>query len=174
MCSSDLTTSKTEMYSAPDVDASEIGSIPPNVILEPLEGSSQQPGDYLHVAYKKKVGWVFKVEVKRYMETPAPDIQFSAIGYKIVDDSVYRYFFLVRNDGTLPYSGKLTLRLFDADGKITAEKITDFSAKPIRPDTGGSFPFDSLTTAPRYELEYDGGTIKGSTGVFIERIYTSP
>jgi hypothetical protein len=52
---------------------------------------------------------------------PAPELVCWSNGYKIIG-GVYRYFFVLRNDGTLPYVGSITIRLFDKDGKAVLEK----------------------------------------------------
>jgi hypothetical protein len=103
------------------------------------------------------------------MDTPAPELACWSNGYKIIGN-VYRYFFVLRNDGTLPYTGNVTLRLFDHDGKVVFEKTVNFSDDPLRPNGGGPFNIDTLVEAPRFELEHKDGKIKGSTGKFIERL----
>src|SRR5438270_13688876 len=100
------TTDKTDMYEAPDVDAKKIGSIPAGVVLIAFEETARY-GGYIKVSYKNKSGWVFKVEVKRYMDVPAPELVCFSNGYKIIG-GVYRYFFVLRNDGTRAYFGKVT------------------------------------------------------------------
>jgi hypothetical protein len=103
------------------------------------------------------------------MDVPAPELACWNNGYKIIG-GVYRYFFVLRNDGTLPYAGKVTLRLFDREGKAVLEKTVDFSDDPMKPETGGPFFIDTRVEAPRFELEHKDGNIEGDTGKFIERL----
>jgi hypothetical protein len=77
---------------------------------------------------------------------------------------------VLRNDGTLPYTGKVTLRLFDREGKAVLEKTVDFSDDPIKPEAGGAFLIDTQIEAPRFEPELKDGKIEGGTGKFIERL----
>jgi len=162
------TTYKIDMFAEADFHSKKIGSIPADVILEALE-ETKRYGGYIKVTYKNKVGWILKAETERYMDVPAPELACLSNGYKIIGN-VYRYFFALRNDGTLPYAGKVTLRLFDKEGKVIYEKTTDFSDAPIKPDTGGTFYIDTLVEAPQFELEHKDGKIKASTGKFIERL----
>lgn len=156
---------KVDFFPEANYRAGKIATIPGNVILEKLDES----GGYLKVAYKNKIGWVFKVEVERVMEVPAPDLKIRGVGYKIIS-GVYRYFFGLMNEGTLAYRGKVTLRLFDKSGKVVFEKTTDFSSEPILPGSGGTFPIDTEVEAPEFEFEHSGGKVRGSTGRFIERL----
>jgi len=161
------TTYKMDLYAEADFHSKKLGSIPSDVILESLE-ETQTYGGYIKVKYKDKTGWLLKAELKRYMDVPAPELACFSNGYKIIG-STYRYFFALRNDGTLPYAGKVTLRLFDKQGKVIHEKTTDFSDSPINPDTGGTFYIDTAVEAPQFELEHKDGKIKSNTGKFIER-----
>lgn len=79
-------------------------------------------------------------------------------------------FFVLRNDSTLPYTGKVTLRLFDRGGKAMVEKTVDFSNAPIKQEAGGPFLIDTQVKAPRFELEHNNEKIEGDTGKFIERL----
>ncbi len=162
------TKDKTVMYAEADFHSSKIKEIPGNVILEVVEQGGRFDG-YLKVSYKNKTGWIFKVETERYMDVPAPDIVFASKGYKIIGD-VYRYFFFLRNDGTLAYSGKVTFRLFDKNNKAVFERNLDASSSPLNPDTGSVFPVDLNVEISRFEFEYQGGKIKGDIGKLIERI----
>lgn len=56
---------------------------------------------------------------------------------------MYRYFFVLRNDGTLPYVGKIAIRLFDKDGKVLLEKTADY-ADAIAAESAGQFMIDTL------------------------------
>lgn len=116
----------------------------------------------MRVTYKNKTGWVLKAETQRYMDVPAPELVCWSNGYKIIG-SVYRYFFVLRNDGTLPYAGKVTLRLFDREGKTVFEKTVDFTDEPVRAESGGPFNIDTPVEASRFELEHKDGKIKGGT-----------
>lgn len=162
------TTYKINLYAEADFHSQKIANIPSDIILESLE-ETQTYGGYMKVRYKDKIGWILKAEVKRHMDIPAPEIACFSNGYKIISNT-YRYFFALRNDGTLPYNGKVTLRLFDKEGKVLYEKTTDFSDSPIAPDAGGTFHIDTLREAPQFELEHKDGTIKSTTGKFIERL----
>jgi hypothetical protein len=102
------------------------------------------------------------------MDVPAPELACWSNGYKIIG-SVYRYYFVLRNDGTLPYQGNITLRLFDREDKVIFEKTADYS-DGIKPETSGQFLIDTLVEATSFELEHKDGKIKGSTGKFIERL----
>ena len=95
------------------------------------------------------------------MDVPAPELVCWSNGYKMIG-STYRYYFVVRNDGTLPYQGKITVQLFDKDDKGVAGK------DGISPDSGGPFNLDTLVEAARFEVEHEDGKIKGTTGKFIE------
>jgi len=161
------TTYKIEMYAEPQVGAKTIGNIPAGVILEALQ-ETERYGGYVKVTYKKKIGYIFKAEVQRYMDTPAPELACWSNGYKIIG-SVYRYFFVLRNDGTLSYQGNITIRLFDRGDKVIFEKTADYS-DGIKPETGGQFLIDTSVEATRFELEHKDGKIRGSTGKFIERL----
>jgi hypothetical protein len=161
------TTYKIDMFAYADFHSKKISSIPAGVILEALE-ETERYGGYIRVTYKNKTGYIFKAEVKRYMDVPAPELVCWSNGYKIIG-GVYRYFFVLRNDGTLPYYGSITIRLFDKNGKVVFEKTADFS-DGIQPDTAGQFPIDTTVEAPRFELEHKNGKIKGDTGKFIERL----
>jgi hypothetical protein len=46
--------------------------------------------------------------------------------------------FLLRNDGTFPYVGKITIRLLDEDGKVVLEKTADYS-DGIATESAGQF-----------------------------------
>ncbi len=162
------TTYKITMYTEADFHSPKIKEIPANVILQSLE-ETERYGGYIKVFYKNKTGWVLKAETERYMDVPASEIIFESKGYKIIGD-VYRYFFFIRNDGTLAYSGTTTLRLFDKDDKVVFEKTVDASTTPLNPATGGVIPIDLRTEALRFEFEFQGGKIKGVTGQLIERI----
>jgi hypothetical protein len=161
------TTYKIDMYAAPDENAKKIGNVPANVVLESQE-ETERYGGYIKVTFKNKTGYIFKAEVKRYMDTPAPELVCWSNGYKIIN-GVYRYYFVLRNDGTLPYVGKITIRLFDKDGKMIFEKTADYS-DGLAAESAGLFNIDTLTHAPDFELEHKDGKIKGSTGKFIERL----
>lgn len=161
------TTYKIDMYAEPEVGAKTIGNVPAGVILEALE-ETERYGGYIKVTYKKKTGYIFKAEVQQYMDVPAPELACWSNGYKIIG-SVYRYFFVLRNDGTLPYQGNITIRLFDREDKVIFEKTADYS-DGIKPETGGQFLIDTSAEAKRFELEHKDGKIKGSTGKFIERL----
>ena len=159
------TTYKITMYREPDFNSAKVSQIPENVVLESLE-ETKRYGGYLKANYKNKTGWVLKAELKRYMDTPAPELVSWSIGYKAIG-SVYRYMLVIRNDGTLPYVGSLTIRLLDSSNKIVFEKTADFS-DGIQPDTGGQFPVEVTLPAARFELEYKGGKIEGDAGKLIE------
>lgn len=159
------TTYKIDIYAEPGVDAKKIGTIPTGVILEALE-ETERYGGSIKVVYKNKTGYVFKAEVQRFMDMPAPELVCWSNGYKIIG-STYRYYFVLRNDGTLPYVGKVTIRLFDKDDKLLLEKTADYS-DGIASDSGGPFNIDTLVEAPRFELEHKDGKIKGTIGKFIE------
>jgi hypothetical protein len=161
------TTYEIQMYAEPSFRSSKVTKIPANVILEALE-ETERYGGYIKVTYKNKTGWIMKAETERYMDVPAPELACWSNGYKIIGN-IYRYFFVLRNDGTLPYVGSITIRLFDKDGKVVFEKTADFS-DGIKPGTGGQFPIDTTVEAPRFELEHKDGKIKGDTGKFIERL----
>lgn len=162
------TTYKITMYAEPTFRSSKVTDIPAGVVLEALE-ETERYGGYMRVTYKNKTGWVLKAETQRYMDVPAPELVCWSNGYKIIGN-VYRYFFVLRNDGTLPYAGKVTLRLFDREGKTVFEKAVDFSDDPIKAESGGPFNIDTAVEAPRFELEHKDGIIKGGTGKFIERL----
>ena len=161
------TTYEIDMFAAPDVNAKKIGNVPADVILEAQEETQRYDG-YIKVTYKNKSGYIFKAEVKRYMDVPAPELVCWSNGYKIIG-GVYRYFFVLRNDGTLPYLGNITIRLLDKDGKVVLEKTADYS-DGIAAESGGQFMIDTLVEAPNFELEHKKGKIKGGTGKFIERL----
>lgn len=162
------TTYKVQMYAGPSFRSAKVTGIPAGVVLEALE-ETEPYGGYVRVNYKNKAGWVLKAEVERYMDVPAPELACWSNGYKIIG-GVYRYFFVLRNDGTLPYAGKVTLRLFDGDGKTAFEKTVNFSDDSIKPGAGGPFLIDTRVEAPRFELEHRDGKIEGGTGKFIERL----
>lgn len=161
------TTYKIDMFAEPGVNARKIGTVPSGAILEALEETARYGGS-IKVIYKNKTGYVFKAELQRYMDVPAPELVCWSNGYKIIG-STYRYYFVLRNDGTLPYRGKITVRLFDKDGKVLLEKTADYS-DGIAPDSGGPFNIDTLVEAPRFELEHKDAKIEGGTGKFIERL----
>lgn len=161
------TTYKIDMFAEADFNSKKVGSIPAGVILESLQETDRY-GGYMRITYKKKTGWVLKTETERYMEVPAPELVCWSNGYKIIGN-VYRYFFVLRNDGTLPYVGNITIRLFDKDENVVFEKTVDFS-DGIKPDTGGPFPIDTTTQLTRFEIQHKDGKIKGDTGRFIERL----
>ena len=161
------TTYKIDMFAEAGIYSRKIGNVPAGVILEALE-ETERYGGSIKVKYKNKTGYVFKAEVQRYMDVPTPELVCWSNGYKIIG-SVYRYFFVLRNDGTLPYVGKITIRLFDRDGKGVLEKSADYS-EGINPDNGGPFLMDTAVEAPQFEVEHKDGKIKGGTGKFIERL----
>src|SRR5688500_6100029 len=76
-------TYKIDMFAAPDVNAKKIGDVPADVILEAQE-ETQRYGGYIKVTYKSKTGYIFKAEVKRYMDVPAPELVCWSIGYKTI------------------------------------------------------------------------------------------
>ena len=162
------TTYKIVMYAEPTFRSPKVTDIPAGVVLEASE-ETERYGGYMRVAYKNKTGWVLKAETRRYMDVPAPELACWSNGHKIIG-SVYRYFFVLRNDGTLPYAGKVTLRLFDREGKTVFEKTVDFSGDPLEAESGGPFNIDTVVEAPQFELEHRDGKIKGGTGKFIERL----
>ena len=161
------TTYKIDMFAEADFNSKKISNIPAGVILESLQ-ETERYGGYMRVAYKNKSGWVLKTETERYMDVPAPELVCWSNGYKIIGN-VYRYFFVLRNDGTLPYVGAITIRLFDNDENVVFEKTVDFS-EGIKPDTGGPFPIDTTTQLTSFEIQHKDGKIKGDTGKFIERL----
>jgi hypothetical protein len=164
------TTYEVEMYQGADFHSKKIGKVPDGVIVVPIaESTPGKPGGYLQLQYKNKIGWVMKAELERYMDVPAAEMVCFSNGYKIIR-GVYRYFLACRNDGVLPYSSSLTLRLYDNQDKISFEKTVSFSDAPIQPGAGGPFYLDSANEAPRFEITHQGGTIKGGTGALIERI----
>lgn len=109
------TTYKIQMYDEPDFHSKKLGDIPSGVILDALE-ETERYGGYVRASYKNKTGWVLKAEMEMYMDVPAPVLACWSNGYKIIG-SAYRYFFVLRNDGTLPYAGKVKLRLFDGGAR---------------------------------------------------------
>jgi hypothetical protein len=161
------TTYEIDMYAEPEVGAKRLGSVPAGVILEALQ-ETERYGGYVKVAYKKKTGFIFKAEVQRYMDVPASELACWSNGYKIIG-TVYRYYFVLRNDGTLAYKGNITIRLFDGNDKMIFEKTADYS-DGIKPETGGQFLIDTAVEATQFELEHKDGKIKGSSGKFIERL----
>ena len=112
----------------------------------------------MRVVYKNKTGWILKTETERYMDVPAPELACWSNGYKIIGN-VYRYFFVLRNDGTLPYLGNTTIRLFDKDNKVVFEKTVDFS-EGIKPDTGGPFPIDTTSPVSRFNVPLCGQEVQ--------------
>lgn len=162
------TTYEIQMYAEADFHSKKVTKIPSGVVLEALAETARY-GGYVRVAYKNKTGWVLKAETERYTDVPAPEIVCLSNGYKIIGGT-YRYFFALRNDGTLPYAGPITLRLFDRDNKVLFEKKVDFTSDPMRPDTAGTFFIDTAVEAPRFELEHKDGKIEGSTGKLIEKL----
>ena len=155
------------MYAEPGINAKKLGSVPSGVIFEALE-ETERYGGSIKVIYKNKTGYIFKAEVQRYMDVPAAELACWSNGYKIIGN-FYRYYFVLRNDGTLPYRGKITVRLFDKDDKVILEKTADYS-DGIAPDSGGPFNIDTLVEAPRFEIEHKDGKIEGSTDKLIERL----
>jgi hypothetical protein len=162
------TTYEIQMYAAPDFHSKKVTKIPSGVVLESL-AETERYGGYVQVAYKNKMGWVLKAEMKRYMDAPAPELVCFSNGYKIIGGT-YRYFFALRNDGVLPYAGPITLRLFDRENKVVFERKVDFTTDPVKPDTAGTFHIDTAAEAPRFELEHKDGKIEGGTGKLIERL----
>lgn len=163
------TTYKINMYEDSDFHSKKITSVPAGVVLDSLE-ETKRYGGYMKIAYKNKTGWVLKTETQRYMDVPAPELVCFANGYKIIGD-VYSNFLVIRNDGTLPYVGSTTLRLFGKDGKIVFERTVGFpSDKSIEPDTGGPFNVDTTDEAASFEFQHETGTIKGNIGDLIERL----
>lgn len=162
------TTYEIQMYTDPDFHSRKVTKVPAGVILEAL-AETERYGGYVQVAYKNKTGWVHKAEMKRYMDMPAPELACFSNGYKIIG-STYRYFFVLRNDGVLPYGGPVTLRLFNKHDEVVFERKVDFTSDPVRPETAGNFHIDMTVEAPRYELEHKDGKIEGTTGKFIERL----
>ncbi|HEX8459394.1 MAG TPA: SH3 domain-containing protein [Pyrinomonadaceae bacterium] len=161
-------TYEIQMYASPDFHSEKVTKIPSGVVLEAL-AETKRYGGYVQVSYKNKTGWVLKAEMTRFMDKPAPELVCFSNGYKIIG-STYRYFFVLRNDGMLPYGGPVTLRLFDKDNKVVFERNVDFTSDPIQPDTAGNFNIDTEVEAPRFELEHKNGKIEGTTGKFIERL----
>lgn len=161
------TSYEIQMYAEPSFRSSKLSKIPANVILEALK-ETERYGGYIMVTYKNKTGWIMKAATERYMDVPAPELACWSNGYKIID-GIYRYFFVLRNDGTLPYVGSITIRLLDKDGKVVFEETADFS-DGIKPDAAEQFPIDTTVEAPRFELDHKDGKIKGDTGKFIERL----
>lgn len=161
------TTYKIDMFAEAGIYARKIGNVPSGVILDALE-ETKRYGGYIKVVYKNKTGYVFKAEVQRFMDVPAPELVCWSNGYKIIG-GVYRYFFVLRNDGTLPYVGTITIRLFGKDGKVVLAKTADYS-DGINPDNGGPFRIDTVVEAPQFEVDHKDGRIKGDTGKFIERL----
>ena len=162
------TTYEIQMYAEPSFHSSKVISIPANVILEMLEETERSKGGYIKATYKNKTGWILKAETQRYMDVPAPELTCWSNGYKI-SGNVYRYFLVLGNDGMLPYVGNITIRLFDKDGRVVLEKTADFS-DGIPPYMTRPFAFDTTVEAPRFEVEYKDGKIKGDTGSLIERL----
>jgi hypothetical protein len=162
------TTYEIQMYAEADFYSKKMTKIPSGVVLEALAETARY-GGYVQVSYKHKTGWVLKAETERYMDVPAPELVLLSNGYKIIDGT-YRYFFALRNDGTLPYAGPIALRLFDKDNKVVFEKKVDFTSDPMLPDTAGTFFIDTAVEAPRFELEHKNGKVEGSTGRLIERL----
>lgn len=162
------TTYEIQMYAEPDFHSKQVTKVPTGVVLEAL-AETERYGGYVRVTYKNKKGWVLKAEMKRYMDVPAPELVCFSNGYKVIGGT-YRYFFVLRNDGVLPYVGPVTLRLFDKDNKVVFERKVDFTTDPVRPETAGNFHIDTAVEAPRFELEHKDGKIEGITGKFIERL----
>lgn len=162
------TTYEIQMYAEPDFHSKKVAKVPAGVVLEALT-ETERYGGYVQITYKNRTGWALKAEMKRYMDVPAPELVCFSNGYKIIG-STYRYFFVLRNDGVLPYGGPVTLRLFDKDNKVVFERKMDFTSDPIRPDTVGNFHLDTAVETPRFELEHKDGKIEGNTGKFIERL----
>lgn len=161
-------TYEIQMYAEADFHSKKLTKIPAGVVLEAL-AETERYGGYVRVAYKNKTGWVLKAEMKRYMDVPAPELVCFSNGYKIIG-KVYRYFFVLRNDGVLPYDGPVTLRLFGRDDKVVFERKVDFTSDPVRPETAGNFHIDTAVEALRFELEHKDGKIAGDTGKLIERL----
>lgn len=156
------------MYAEPDFHSKKIGEIPSNTILLSLSETAPY-GGYIQVQYKNKTGWVFKVETERYMDVPAPEIVFWSDGYKIIGNT-YRYFFVIRNDGTMPYDGKITLRLFGKNNTNIYERTVDFSPTPMPKQFARVLIVDTVVESLQFELEHREGKIKGGTDKFIERL----
>ncbi|HEX3560404.1 MAG TPA: SH3 domain-containing protein [Pyrinomonadaceae bacterium] len=163
-----ITTEKVEVFAAPNEDAKVISKIPANTILEPVGSDGPAHAGYFKVRYKNKEGWVFKIFVRRYMEPPAPDLDFRCAGYKIIGGT-YRSYFAVFNDGMRDYSGPITMRLYKGDKRLL-EKTVDFSSPPIEAGEGGPFYLDSTEPADRWEFITRAGKFEGQIGRLIETI----
>jgi hypothetical protein len=162
------TTYEIQMYAEADFPSKKVTKIPSGVVLDAM-AETERYGGYVQVTYKNRTGWVLKAEMERYMDVPAPEVVLLSNGYKIIGGT-YRYFFALRNDGTPPYAGPITLRLFDGDNKVVFEKKVDFTSDPMRPNAAGTFFIDTALEAPRFELEHKDGKVEGSTGRLIERL----
>jgi hypothetical protein len=84
------TTYKIDMFAEADFHSKKIGNVPAGVVLEALE-ETERYGGYIRVIYKNKTGYIFKAEVKRYMDVPAPELACWSNGYKIIV-GIYRLF----------------------------------------------------------------------------------
>jgi hypothetical protein len=159
---------QTQMYAEPSDGSSKVTKIPANVILEALE-ETDCFGGYIKARYKNKTGWVAKFpELERYMDVPAPEPTLCPKGYVIAGHD-YRYFFILRNEGALPYVGNLTIRLLDKEGKAVFEETYDWS-EGLKPNSGGAMMLETKIEAPRFELEYKERKIRGDTGRFRQRL----
>jgi hypothetical protein len=92
------------MFAAPDVNAKKIGNVPADVILE-VQEETQRYGGYIKVIYKSTTGYIFKAEVKRYMDVPAPELVCWSNGYKTIG-GVYRSFSFCAMTARCPTSEK--------------------------------------------------------------------
>ena len=152
------------LRSAPNPAARQVGKIARGTTVEAIEKDRH----WIRVKIKNQEGWAASTAMERIMDIPAPDLEFSSNGYKIIG-SKFRNFFGVSNSGFSNYSGDITLRLYSNENIIFTKTYT-FKDGPISASGGHAFYVDTDTQAVKLEFETKEGKYSGSIGKFIERM----
>jgi hypothetical protein len=152
-----------DLLAKPNATAKIIGVIPPETTLTPLAKESY----FIKVKVDGKTGWASTVGMEHLMSTPAPNLQFSQDGYKIVDGK-YRYFFGCSNEGVQPYTDTVKIHLYAGDKEITTREYPDTPGEVIAPSASRAFFIDSSGLATRYEVETKQGKREGKIGKHLQ------
>lgn len=153
----------SDLFAKPDVNSKIIAVIPPDTTVTALAKESY----LIKVKVDGKIGWITTFGMQRLMATPAPDLQFTQDGYKIVDGK-YRYFFGCYNEGVQPYTDTIKIHLYVEDKEIATREYPDTRGEVIAPSASLAFFIDSSDLATRYVLETKQGKREGNIGKHLQ------
>ena len=115
-----------ELKDRPQINGKVLAKIPAGTGLRELA----KRGYWVKVEYQGKIGWLpmSAVRLKTAEEKSRIDVTHS---HSRRSGRVYEHTFQIRNRGTLPFSGTVTLRGYIAGGEIVFNESFNYGEQPI-------------------------------------------